>query len=73
MKRLEQTKYSELTSLIVNSLQKEPSDADAFRLLGEVKYELQDYEGSAVAYKSSAMVRTVKFVCFSLDKSILSN
>lgn len=33
-----------------------PNDADAFRLLGEVKYELKDYEGSVAAYKSSAKV-----------------
>ncbi|PIA25773.1 hypothetical protein AQUCO_10800038v1 [Aquilegia coerulea] len=33
-----------------------PSDPDVYRLLGEVKYELKDYEGSAAAYKSSASV-----------------
>lgn len=33
-----------------------PSDADVFRLLGEVKYGLKDYEGSVAAYKSSAKV-----------------
>jgi hypothetical protein len=33
-----------------------PNDAEAFRLLGEVKYELKDYEGSVVAYKDSAKV-----------------
>lgn len=37
-------------------LQKKPNDPDVFRLLGEVKYELGDYEGSATAYKSSATV-----------------
>lgn len=44
----------------VNYLQdlakEKPSDPDVFRLLGEVKYELKDYEGSAAAYKSSAKV-----------------
>lgn len=33
-----------------------PSDPDVFRLLGEVKYELKDYEGSAAAYRVSTMV-----------------
>jgi len=33
-----------------------PSDADVFRLLGEVKYGLKDYDGSVAAYKSSARV-----------------
>ncbi|KAK2653082.1 hypothetical protein Ddye_012938 [Dipteronia dyeriana] len=32
-----------------------PSDPDVLRLLGEVKYELKDYEGSAAAYRLSAM------------------
>lgn len=33
-----------------------PTDPDVFRLLGEVKYELKDYEGSAAAYRLSTMV-----------------
>lgn len=37
-----------------------PNDADAFRLLGEVKYELKDYDGSVAAYKSSAKVSLLK-------------
>ncbi|TXG46414.1 hypothetical protein EZV62_028087 [Acer yangbiense] len=32
-----------------------PGDPDVLRLLGEVKYELKDYEGSAAAYRLSAM------------------
>lgn len=40
------------------SPQNEPS-SDAFRLLGEVKFNLKDYEGSAAAYKSSATVSMV--------------
>lgn len=32
------------------------SDPEVFRLLGEVKYELKDYDGSAAAYKLSAAV-----------------
>lgn len=37
-------------------VQKKLSDPDAFRLLGEVKYQLKDYDGSAAAYKNSASV-----------------
>lgn len=37
-------------------MQKKPRDPDAFRLLGEVKYELKDYEGSVLAYRSAEKV-----------------
>lgn len=37
-------------------LQKKPKDLDAFRLLGEVKYELKDYEGSVLAYRNAERV-----------------
>lgn len=37
-----------------------PSDPEPFRVLGAVKYEMKDYEGSAAAYKSSAMVSIPK-------------
>ncbi|KAM7476182.1 hypothetical protein LguiB_023425 [Lonicera macranthoides] len=54
--------YTRAASLLEDLTKKKPSDPDAFRLLGEVKYELKDYEGSAAAYKSSAMVsKTVDF------------
>ncbi|KAB5543899.1 hypothetical protein DKX38_012011 [Salix brachista] len=33
-----------------------PGDPDVFRLLGEIKYELKDYDGSAAAYRISAAV-----------------
>ncbi|KAI3775188.1 hypothetical protein L1987_49757 [Smallanthus sonchifolius] len=33
-----------------------PSDPEVFRLLGEVKLEMKDYEGSAAAYRSSAKI-----------------
>jgi hypothetical protein len=36
--------------------QEKPSDPDIFRLLGELKYELKDYDGSVAAYKTSQMV-----------------
>lgn len=42
--------------VIVDRLQEKPSDPDVFRLLGEVKYQLKDYDGSAAAYRASTMV-----------------
>lgn len=36
--------------------QEKPNDPEAFRLLGEVKFALKDYEGSAAAYRSSVKV-----------------
>lgn len=43
-------------------LQKKPSDPDVFRLLGQVKYRLKDFEGSARAYRASAMVSAYAFL-----------
>lgn len=40
-------------------MQKKPSDPDVYRLLGEVKYGLMDYEGSAAAFRMSAMVSSL--------------
>ena len=51
-----QNQHIILLELIYNALQEKPSDLDVLRLLGEVKYELKDYEGSAAAYRLSAMV-----------------
>ncbi|KAI4355928.1 hypothetical protein L6164_004652 [Bauhinia variegata] len=48
--------YARAASLLDELSKEKLSDPDVFRLLGEVKYELKDYEGSVVAYKSSAMV-----------------
>ncbi|KAF5466227.1 hypothetical protein F2P56_016174 [Juglans regia] len=48
--------YSQASSLLEDLTKGKPSDPDVFRLLGEVKYELKDYEGSATAYKTSQMV-----------------
>ncbi|CAK8574562.1 unnamed protein product [Lathyrus sativus] len=48
--------YSKAASLLDDLAKEKPNDADAFRLLGEVKYELKDYDGSVAAYKSSAKV-----------------
>ncbi|KAL1319703.1 hypothetical protein AAHE18_14G005500 [Arachis hypogaea] len=47
--------YTRAASLLDVLTKEKPNDADVFRLLGEVKYELKDYEGSIAAYKSSAM------------------
>lgn len=46
--------YSRASSLLENLTKAKPNDPDVFRLLGEVKYELGDYEGSATAFRSSA-------------------
>lgn len=48
--------YARASSLLDDLTKEKPNDADVFRLLGEVKYELKDYEGSVAAYKSSARV-----------------
>lgn len=42
--------------MIVLCSKEKANDPDVFRLLGEVKYELKDYDGSVAAYKSSARV-----------------
>ncbi|CAA7404790.1 unnamed protein product [Spirodela intermedia] len=41
-----------LSNLVIN-VQEKTKDPDAFRLLGEVKYALKDYEGSVAAYRDS--------------------
>ncbi|KAF9594873.1 hypothetical protein IFM89_035034 [Coptis chinensis] len=48
--------YGQAASLLEKLSKEKPSDPDVYRLLGEVKYELKDYEGSAAAYRSSASV-----------------
>ncbi|KAK3015907.1 hypothetical protein RJ639_007643 [Escallonia herrerae] len=54
--------YSRAATLLEDLTKKNLSDAEALRLLGEVTYELKDYEGSVAAYKRSAMVsKTVDF------------
>ncbi|KAK1577805.1 hypothetical protein Q3G72_025020 [Acer saccharum] len=47
--------YTRAASLLQDLAKEKPSDPDVLRLLGEVKYELKDYEGSAAAYRLSAM------------------
>ncbi|XP_049393619.1 uncharacterized protein LOC125858003 isoform X3 [Solanum stenotomum] len=54
--------YNRASSLLEELIKKKPSDPDVYRLLGEVKYGLMDYEGSAAAFRMSAMVsRTIDF------------
>ncbi|XP_062075698.1 uncharacterized protein LOC133779784 [Humulus lupulus] len=48
--------YTRVVSLLENLTKEKPSDPDVFRLLGEVKHKLKDYEGSANAYESAAKV-----------------
>ncbi|KAK4361703.1 hypothetical protein RND71_016944 [Anisodus tanguticus] len=48
--------YNRASSLLEDLIKKKPSDPDVYRLLGEVKYELKDYEGSAAAFRMSAKV-----------------
>ncbi|KAH7515254.1 hypothetical protein FEM48_Zijuj10G0007300 [Ziziphus jujuba var. spinosa] len=56
--------YSQAASMLEDLTKEKPGDPDVFRLLGEVKYKLKDYEGSANAYKSSALVS--KYLNFEL-------
>ncbi|XP_057969107.1 uncharacterized protein LOC131158334 isoform X2 [Malania oleifera] len=54
--------YPRAASRLEELMKENPSNPDAFRLLGEVKYGLKDYEGSAAAYRSSVMVsKTINF------------
>ncbi|XP_058222648.1 uncharacterized protein LOC131332443 isoform X3 [Rhododendron vialii] len=54
--------FTRAASLLEDLIMKKPNDPDAFRLLGEIKYQLRDYEGSAAAYRRSAMVsKTINF------------
>ncbi|OWM81935.1 hypothetical protein CDL15_Pgr007974 [Punica granatum] len=54
--------YTKAASRLENLIEKKPNDPDVYRVLGEVRTELQDYEGSAAAYKkSSALSKEVNF------------
>ncbi|CAH1425366.1 unnamed protein product [Lactuca virosa] len=48
--------YTKAASMLEDLTKMKPSDPEAFRLLGEVKFEMKDYEGSAAAFRSSAMM-----------------
>ncbi|GMH03881.1 hypothetical protein Nepgr_005720 [Nepenthes gracilis] len=67
-------KFTEAASLLEDLAKEKPSDPEVFRLLGEVKYELKDYDASAAAYKSSAkMLNTIDFeVLRGLTNSLLA-
>ncbi|KAM5579813.1 hypothetical protein ABKV19_009535 [Rosa sericea] len=54
--------YTRASTLLEDLTKEKPSDPEVFRLLGEVKYELKDYEGSVAAYKvSSTVSKDLKF------------
>ncbi|XP_028791067.1 uncharacterized protein LOC114746957 isoform X1 [Neltuma alba] len=48
--------YARAASLLDDLTKEKPNDADVFRLLGEVKFGLKDYQGSVAAYKTSVTV-----------------
>lgn len=45
--------YSKSATYLTKLVQKVPNDVEAQRLLGEVRYEAEDYAGSAAAYRSA--------------------
>lgn len=47
--------YTEAAALLEKLTQKSTKDPEAFRLLGDVRYAREDYEGSAVAYRNAIM------------------
>ncbi|KAJ7962654.1 Tetratricopeptide repeat (TPR)-like superfamily protein [Quillaja saponaria] len=51
--------YKRAASLLDGLTKEKTVDPDVFRLLGEVKYELKDFEGSVAAYKASAKVSKI--------------
>ncbi|AEE36175.1 Tetratricopeptide repeat (TPR)-like superfamily protein [Arabidopsis thaliana] len=48
--------YSRAAAFLEKLAKERPTDPDVFRLLGEVNYELNNYEGSIAAYKISEKV-----------------
>ncbi|KAL3632798.1 hypothetical protein CASFOL_025782 [Castilleja foliolosa] len=49
----EMGEYKRAAPLLEKLTETKPSDPDAFRLLGEVKYVLRDYETSVLAYRNA--------------------
>ncbi|XP_020261552.1 uncharacterized protein LOC109837640 isoform X1 [Asparagus officinalis] len=45
--------YEPASSFLEKLIKERPNDIEAFRLLGEVKYELKDFEGSASTYRTA--------------------
>ncbi|XP_074375804.1 uncharacterized protein LOC141717569 isoform X7 [Apium graveolens] len=66
--------YTRAASLLEDIIKQNEPSSDAFRLLGEVQFNLKDYEGSAAAYKSSVtMAKAVNFeVLRGLTNSLLA-
>ncbi|KAL8136995.1 hypothetical protein V2J09_002996 [Rumex salicifolius] len=48
--------YTKAAARLEDLSKEKPNDPDVFRLLGEVKYELKDYESSVAAYKTSRKI-----------------
>ncbi|XP_047315313.1 uncharacterized protein LOC124919184 isoform X2 [Impatiens glandulifera] len=48
--------YTRAAALLEDLCEKKSNDPEIYRLLGEVKYALKDYEGSVAAYRKSSMV-----------------
>ncbi|XVF86241.1 hypothetical protein PTKIN_Ptkin18bG0024700 [Pterospermum kingtungense] len=67
--------HARAASLLQDLAKEKTNDPDVFRLLGEVKYELKDYDGSAAAYKLSAAVsKDVDFeVLWGLTNALLAS
>ncbi|XP_047962968.1 uncharacterized protein LOC125207602 isoform X3 [Salvia hispanica] len=70
----EMREYKRSATLLEKLTEKKPKDPDAFRLLGEVKYELKDYEGSVLAYRNAERAsRSVDFeILRGLTNSLIS-
>ncbi|KAL0554517.1 hypothetical protein IC582_008440 [Cucumis melo] len=49
--------YAQAASLLEDLIKEKSDDSDIFRLLGEVKYKLKDYDGSVAAYKSATKIQ----------------
>ncbi|XP_076920784.1 uncharacterized protein LOC143582007 [Bidens hawaiensis] len=46
--------YTRAASMLEDLTKVKPNDPEVYRLLGEVKFEMKDFEGSAAAYRTSA-------------------
>ncbi|KAL8466580.1 hypothetical protein ACS0TY_035586 [Phlomoides rotata] len=67
----EMREYKRASTLLEKFTEKKPNDPDAFRLLGEVKYELKDYDGSVLAYRSAE--RASKSVDFEILRGLTNS
>ncbi|KAK1416970.1 hypothetical protein QVD17_26090 [Tagetes erecta] len=48
--------YTRAAPMLEDLTKMKPDDPEVFRLLGEVKFEMKDYEGSVAAYRSSIKI-----------------